>query len=46
MSGKCGQSFNSFGCKYYRIGNGHETTDDLVAEEAEFMAVIEELLSE
>lgn len=33
-----------FGCKYYRIGNGHESEDDLKAEAAEFMAVIEKLL--
>lgn len=35
-----------FGCKYYRIGNGHEQEDDLEAEAAEFMAVIEALLNE
>ncbi|MBU4332538.1 thioredoxin family protein [Patescibacteria group bacterium] len=33
-----------FGCKYWRIGNGYESQQDLVAEEAEFRAVIEELL--
>jgi thiol-disulfide isomerase/thioredoxin len=33
-----------FGCKYYRIGNGHERQGDLAAEEAEFRAVIEALL--
>jgi thiol-disulfide isomerase/thioredoxin len=33
-----------FGCTYYRIGTGHEIEDDLEAEAAEFMAVIEELL--
>ena len=32
-----------FGCKYYRIGTGY---NDLEAEEAEFIAVIEALLSE
>lgn len=30
-----------FGCRYYRVGTGHETEDDLEAEAAEFMAVIE-----
>lgn len=35
-----------FGCKYYRIGTGHEVENDLEAEEAEFKAVIEALLSE
>jgi FKBP-type peptidyl-prolyl cis-trans isomerase 2 len=33
-----------FGCKYHRVGNGYEQTDDLAAEEAEFRAIIEELL--
>ena len=33
-----------FGCRYYRVGNGYETENDLKAEAAEFMAVIEELL--
>ena len=33
-----------FGCRYYRIGNGHEVENDLDAEAAEFEAVIEELL--
>lgn len=33
-----------FGCKYYRVGNGHELADDLSAEAAEFMAVIEALI--
>ena len=33
-----------FGCRYYRIGNGHELQNDLKAEAAEFMAVIEDLL--
>lgn len=35
-----------FGCKYYRLGNGFETTDNLRAEAAEYMAVIEALLDE
>jgi len=35
-----------FGCKYYRIGNAYERGDDLAAEAAEFMAVIEALISE
>ena len=35
-----------FGCRYYRIGTGHELEDDLEAEAAEFMAVIEELIDE
>jgi thiol-disulfide isomerase/thioredoxin len=35
-----------FGCKYYRIGNGYERENDLAKEEAEFRAVIEELISE
>jgi len=34
-----------FGCKYYRIGTGHELQDDLESEAAEFMAVIEALIS-
>ena len=34
-----------FGCKYYRVGTGYERTDDLEAEAAEFMAVIEALIS-
>ena len=33
-----------FGCKYYRIGNGYESKQDLAAEEAEFRAVIETLI--
>lgn len=33
-----------FGCRYYRIGNGYESTNDLAAEEADFRAVIETLL--
>lgn len=35
-----------FGCKYYRIGTAYEQADDLEAEAAEFMAVIEALLNE
>ena len=35
-----------FGCKYYRIGNGYESQQDLAAEEAEFRAVIETLIQE
>ena len=35
-----------FGCKYYRIGTAYEAENDPEAEAAEFMAVIEELLSE
>lgn len=34
-----------FGCKYIRVGNGYESQDDLAAEQAEFRAVIEELVS-
>lgn len=34
------------GCKYWRIGNGHERTEDLEAEEAEFKAVIDELIKQ
>ena len=33
-----------YGCKYYRIGNGYEQQQDLLAEEAEFRTVIEALL--
>lgn len=33
-----------FGCKYHRIGNGHEQSNDLEAEKAEFEAVIQELI--
>ncbi|MFA5076452.1 MAG: thioredoxin family protein [Patescibacteria group bacterium] len=32
-----------FGCKYYRVGNGHESADDLAAEKAEFEALITDL---
>lgn len=35
-----------FGCKYYRIGNGYESQNDLEAEIGEFKAVIEALLQE
>ncbi|QQR92780.1 MAG: thioredoxin family protein [Candidatus Iainarchaeum archaeon] len=35
-----------FGCKYYRVGNGFETQDDLDAEAGEFKALIEKLLAE
>ena len=35
-----------FGCKYYRIGTAYEQANDLESEAAEFMAVIEALLSE
>jgi thiol-disulfide isomerase/thioredoxin len=35
-----------FGGKYYRVGNGYERQDDLVAEEAEFRGVIEALILE
>jgi len=35
-----------FGCKYYRIGTAYEQENDLESEAAEFMAVIEALLSE
>jgi thiol-disulfide isomerase/thioredoxin len=34
-----------FGCKYYRVGTGYERENNLTAEEAEFRAVIEDLLS-
>ncbi len=34
-----------FGCKYYRIGNGHESQGDLEGEAAEFRAVIDDLLA-
>ncbi|MBU2101070.1 thioredoxin family protein [Candidatus Micrarchaeota archaeon] len=33
-----------FGCKYSRVGNGFESSKDLVSEEKEFKAVIETLL--
>jgi len=33
-----------FGCKYLRIGNGYEAKQDLASEDAEFRAVIEELI--
>jgi len=35
-----------FGCTYYRVGTAYEGTDDLEAEAAEFMAVIEALIAE
>lgn len=34
-----------FGCKYYRIGNGHEMEDDLDAEAVEFKLLIEDLVN-
>jgi len=33
-----------FGCKYFRVGNGHEQLNDLDAEAAEFEAVIQDLI--
>lgn len=33
-----------FGCKYFRIGNGYERQNDLDAEQAEFEALIEDLI--
>ncbi|MGC9049117.1 MAG: TlpA family protein disulfide reductase [Patescibacteria group bacterium] len=33
-----------FGCKYYRIGTGHERTNDTAAEEKEFKELIDKLL--
>jgi len=33
-----------FGCKYFRIGNGYESEGSLAKEEAEFRAVIDDLL--
>lgn len=35
-----------FGCKYTRVGNAYEAQNNLKAEEAEFRAVIEKILSE
>jgi thiol-disulfide isomerase/thioredoxin len=35
-----------FGCKYYRVGNGYESQNDLASEEAEFRAIIEALIKE
>lgn len=32
------------GCKYFRVGNGHEAADDLKAEEAELRAAIDSVL--
>lgn len=34
-----------FGCKYIRVGNGYESTQDLEAEKKEFIMLIEELAS-
>lgn len=34
----------NFGCKYERVGNGHEKTDDAAAEGEEFCTVIETLI--
>lgn len=34
------------GCKYYRVGNGFESQNNLAAEEAEFRSVIEALIKE
>lgn len=33
-----------FGCRYIRIGTGHESSNDVEAEEDEFIDLIEELL--
>ncbi len=33
-----------FGCRYFRIGTGHERENDLAAEEKEFKEIIEKLL--
>jgi thiol-disulfide isomerase/thioredoxin len=33
-----------FGCKYFRVGNGYESADDLDSEAAEFRAIIEDLI--
>lgn len=35
-----------FGCKWTRVGNGYEAQNNLKAEEAEFRAVIEDILKE
>ncbi len=35
-----------FGCQYLRIGNGYEQQNDLAAEEAEFIALIDKLIKE
>lgn len=32
-----------FGCKYFRVGNGFESQQDLAAEEKEFRAIFDEL---
>jgi thiol-disulfide isomerase/thioredoxin len=36
----------SFGCTYTRLGNGYEAQKDLVAEEKEFRAVIDKLITQ
>ena len=36
----------SMGCRYIRLGNGHERENNIEAEKAEFMAVIEMLIRE
>jgi len=35
-----------FGCKYFRVGTGHERENDLKAEEKEFREIIDKLLSQ
>jgi len=34
-----------FGCKYWRVGNGHESADDLAAEEQEFRDLIDKIVA-
>ena len=34
-----------FGCRYTRIGNGYENEDNLAAEETEFRAVLDKIMS-
>jgi len=34
-----------FGCRYYRVGTGHERENDTLAEEKEFKEIIEKLLT-
>ena len=34
-----------FGCKYWRIGNGYESQNDLAAEETEFRALIDKIIA-
>ena len=34
-----------FGCKYFRVGNGYESQNDLASEEAEFRQIIDELIA-